>query len=263
MAKPFIQRKLHQIGKHANLHLINANDSGELFTEINKLINSDERTLSQNDKLLRFILENCKDSYAQLKQDLVILFLTRLKVGGFFIEFGATDGIHLSNTYLLESRYKWNGIVAEPARIWHKDLLNNRKCSINLDCVYNQTGTELEFKEAPIGDLSTISDFSKVDGHNRDNSITYKVQSISLNDLLSQYGAPKKIDYLSIDTEGSEYQILKAFNFSEYEFNYITIEHNYTSEREKIYTLLTQNGYRRIFASFSQWDDWYEKVRPE
>ncbi len=89
------------------------------------------------------------------------------------------------------------------------------------------------------------------------------MRSISLNDLFAQYGAPKKIGYLSIDTEASEYQKLKAFNFSEYEFDYITVEHNYTSEREKIYTLLTQNGHRRIFASFSQWDDWYEKVGPE
>jgi hypothetical protein len=88
MGKSFIQRKLHQIAKHANLHLINANDSGELFTEINKLINGDGRTLNQDQRLLRFILENCKDSYAQLKQDLVILFLTRLKEGGFLLSLG-------------------------------------------------------------------------------------------------------------------------------------------------------------------------------
>jgi len=212
---------------------------------------------------LRFILENYKGSYAQLKQDLVILFLTKLKQGGYFVEFGGTDGIHLSNTYLLESRYKWNGIVAEPARTWHKDLLNNRKCSISLDCVYRETGIELDFSETLVGDLSTISNFSLIDGHNRGNSVNYKVQSISLNDLLAKHGAPKKIDYLSIDTEGSEYQILCAFNFSRYEVDYITVEHNYTPEREKIYSLLTKNGYRRIFESFSQWDDWYEKVHPE
>lgn len=192
MAKSFIQRKLHQIGKHANLHLINANDSGELFAEIIKLLNKDDRSSSADAKLLRFILENYKDSHAQLKQDLVILFLTKLKQGGYFVEFGGTDGIHLSNTYLLESRYKWNGIVAEPARTWHKDLLNNRKCSISLDCVYSETGIELDFSETPVGDLSTISNFSLIDGHNRSNSVNYKIQSISLNDLLAKHGAPKK-----------------------------------------------------------------------
>jgi hypothetical protein len=64
----------------------------------------------------------------------------------------------------LGSRYKWNGIVAEPAKILLKDLLNNRKSSISLDCVYDKTGVDLEFKEAPIGDLSTISDYSKMMG---------------------------------------------------------------------------------------------------
>ena len=75
--------------------------------------------------------------------------------------------------------------------------------------------------------------------------------------MLETYQAPKTIDYLSIDTEGSEYEILKAFDFDKYKFRVITCEHNFTSMREKIYDLLISKGYQRKLTSISRVDDWY------
>ncbi len=49
-----------------------------------------------------------------------------------------------------------------------------------------------------------------------------------------KYDAPADINYISIDTEGSEFEILKDFNFTKYRFNLITIEHNYSSTREPL-----------------------------
>ena len=72
-----------------------------------------------------------------------------------------------------------------------------------------------------------------------------------------KYSAPKIIDYLSIDTEGSEYEILKKFNFDKYIFSVITCEHNFTENRKKIFNLLTSKGYKRIFKDISRFDDWY------
>ena len=77
--------------------------------------------------------------------------------------------------------------------------------------------------------------------------------------MLKKHNAPKKIDYLSIDTEGSEFEILNSFNFNEYDIKVITCEHNYTSMREKIYSLLSKNGYERKYSEFSMFDDWYVK----
>jgi hypothetical protein len=78
--------------------------------------------------------------------------------------------------------------------------------------------------------------------------------------LLRKYKSPKYIDYLSIDTEGSEYEILNAFDFNEYKFGIITVEHNYTPEREKIFTLLSSKGYKRMYQDISLFDDWYIKI---
>ncbi len=86
---------------------------------------------------------------------------------------------------------------------------------------------------------------------------TYTVRTISLVDMLKKHNAPSVIDYLSIDTEGSEFEILSAFDFSKYQFNAITCEHNYAPIRDDIHSLLSQHGYRRVFPHISQCDDWY------
>ena len=78
-----------------------------------------------------------------------------------------------------------------------------------------------------------------------------------MNDFLIKYNAPNVVDYLSIDTEGSEYAILENFNFNKYKFRVITVEHNYTKNRQKIFDLLTNNGYLRKYEELSMFDDWY------
>jgi len=80
---------------------------------------------------------------------------------------------------------------------------------------------------------------------------------VTLADLLLTHGAPSHIDFLSIDTEGSEHDILKAFDFSRYSFGLICVEHNFTENRDKISSLLVENGYSQVFRELSAWDDWY------
>ena len=188
-----------------------------------------------------------------------MLIATNFKKNGFFVEFGATNGVDLSNTYLLEKEFGWNGILAEPSDGWHTALFENRNCFIEPNCVWNSTGEKLEFDVTEFAELSTISQFSDGDIHASSRKFSKKiiVDTISLGDLLKKYDAPKKIDYLSVDTEGSEFEILSAFDFNEYQFNCITVEHNHTPQREKLYKLLTSNGYRRVLEHISRFDDWY------
>ena len=126
-------------------------------------------------------------------------------------------------------------------------------------CVWKKSGEKIIFNEAEILEFSTVNDFSASDFHNkkRRNGHRYEVETISLNDLLEKYQAPSLIDYLSIDTEGSEYDILKEHDFSRHKFRIITCEHNYTPMRDKIYELLMAKGYVRKFEDISEVDDWY------
>jgi FkbM family methyltransferase len=198
-------------------------------------------------------------SKSQLRQDLFVLGELRFKRNGFFVEFGATNGKDLSNTHLLEKEFGWQGILAEPARIWHQDLKRNRNASIDFECVWRETGKSLDFNEGDIAEYSTIANFNSCDSHTESRRMgkTYSVNSVSLIDLLNRHDAPRSIDYLSIDTEGSEFEILKAFDFDAYEISVITCEHNFTENRQDIYDLLISVGYQRKHENMSKFDDWY------
>lgn len=198
------------------------------------------------------------ESLSQLNQDFFELGETLWKRDGYFVEFGATDGRSFNNTWLLEKAFGWTGILAEPARIWHDALQNSgRNARLEFDCVWSKTGETLRFSEASWGELSTLESFHAADGHRRRRAGSYPVQTVSLNDMLDRHQAPPNMDYLSIDTEGSEYEILQALDFDRYRFSCITVEHNYTANRELIHELLTAHGYQRKFTEFSQFDDWY------
>ena len=201
-------------------------------------------------------------SKAQLRQDIFVLCETEFERGDYFVEFGAANGVEYSNTFLLESEYQWTGILCEPAKAWHEDLIRNRPNSIlDFSCVWTESSHLLQFYETNLHELSTIEKYWDSDLHQKDRSHNkvYEVETISLNDLLSKHNAPNTIGYLSIDTEGSEYDILRVLDFEKYSFKVISIEHNYRPQREMIQKLLTNNGYTRKFMSLSKFDDWYVK----
>ena len=113
----------------------------------------------------------------------------------------------------------------------------------------NREEIQLSFKRQREELTQTLSQFQE----RLDNN------SKRLNDLLKEYSAPLEIDYLSIDTEGSEYEILKNFDFEKYSFKVITVEHNNTVNKTLINELLEKNGYKRQLKKLSQFESWYTK----
>jgi FkbM family methyltransferase len=196
-------------------------------------------------------------SYSQILQDHWVLGKLGGKNNGYFVDFGASDGITFSNSYLLEKAFGWNGILCEPLTRHHKSLFELRNCNINTNCVYPETGKILTFSESVNEDMLSCLEEHKEKGKTYEKS--FKVLTISINDLLDLYDAPNEIDYLSLDTEGGEYEILKSVNWDKYNFSLITVEHNWGEKRQPIYDFLTEKGYERYNTDLSQWDDWYFK----
>jgi FkbM family methyltransferase len=213
-------------------------------------------------RFVAYCAANLMHSSSQLLQDLFVVFCLNGKRDGFFVEFGAADGLLLSNTLLLERAFQWKGILAEPAKGWHAALAKNRSAAIETRCVWSETGVTFKFKETLAAEYSTMTELVDKDFNRpfRQEGKTYAVETISLNDLLRLYHSPKTIDYLSIDTEGSELAILRPFAFNEYNITVITVEHNYCEpDRREINALLAANGFVRVFEALSKFDDWYVK----
>ena len=134
---------------------------------------------SQLKRFLGYVVSNNAKSHAQLFQDLFVLFMLKEKRSGYFVEFGTTDGLFLSNTALLESDYEWRGIVAEPSGTWHSALRKNRNCKIDLRCVWRATGETIMFSETENAAFSTVSDLKSSDNHDRDVAKQYAVKTVS------------------------------------------------------------------------------------
>ena len=215
--------------------------------------------IKEKDKLYKLI----SDSKSQIFQDLFVLNELNFKKKGFFIEIGAANGIDLSNTYLLEKKFDWDGIVVEPAKIWRDEIIKNRACTISYDCIYSESGLKVEFLETTKPEFSTVNIDSKSkdihEGYRQKNNKKYELQTISFKDFSTKYEVPNKIDFLSIDTEGTELEILKSINFEDFDIKIITVEHNFTKKRESIFNYLIGFGYQRVLENFSLVDDWYIK----
>ncbi len=205
---------------------------------------------------LVFSLEN---THSQFLQDVFVLAALRCRRKGFFVEFGATDGVVCSNSYMLEKEYDWQGILCEPSRHFHETLRSSRSAQIDVRCVSGISGQIVNFTEVEGTGLSSM-EATESTRHSVFSSYKknyYPVDTVSLTDLLREKGAPKIIDYLSIDVEGAEYEILHAHDWEAFKFLVITVEHNYESRRQDIYDLLTSNGYTRVLSEISLVDDWY------
>jgi FkbM family methyltransferase len=212
---------------------------------------------------LAYAMGRCRDAHAQLFQDLWIVWMTEEKRDGYFVEVGAADGVYLSNTYYLESRLGWTGVIAEPNPRFAEPL-KRRRCIVSPLCVSSTSGDRVGFLNvAAMGELSRMESVSPGDGNEArrlESAERIEVETIRLNDLLERHGAPAKIDYLSVDTEGAEFDILSAFDFDRWDVAAITVEHNYTPARRELYGLLKSKGYRRVFPELSVFDDWYVKA---
>ena len=230
----------------------------------------DQNVLFEENKdlLKKFInsFDLSKNIKSQLYQDVFAAFIIGNKFEKTFLEFGATDGLELSNSYMLEISDNWRGVLSEPSPQWHDLLKKNRtNTKIITKCIWSASKKKLDFFMSDVGVLSTINDYvdsdkSSMPGNAKERKKSGKVisvETISLNDVIKEYFSNVTPSYISIDTEGSEYEILKRFSLDIYRPRVFTIEHNFTEYQNKIDQLMNSQNYIRIFRNLTAFDAWY------
>lgn len=222
----------------------------------NILINDHKHDKEDVMQFLAFAGPLVPQASSQFFQDLWALWERDNRRGGYFVEFGATDGKFLSNSYFLEKEMGWNGILAEPHPSFAAALHANRSCYISEKAVHSRTGEVVEFvamDQSAAAYSHIASPSERLAGEDR----IVKVETISLNDLLAEADAPNEIDFLSVDTEGSEFDILSNFDFKRWGVRCIAVEHNNATSRQKLFDLLTDRGFCRKWPEIGHVDDWY------
>ena len=182
---------------------------------------------------------------------------------GFYIEAGANDGITQSNTALLERRYGWKGLLVEPSPVGYQKCLINRSAQSNT-IVHSAL---VSFDAASKGVTSIRGDFSSghcmssIDGK-RLSAPSYAQIDVPANTLQSllDKNNVERVDLLSLDTEGYEYEILQGIDFNKPSAPKVCIIELYPHEIEQVKALLNEwYDFRGNFSNYNkidhpQWD---------
>lgn len=164
--------------------------------------------------------------YHDLGNDRWIHELTGGKQGGFFVEAGALDGIAASATYALERYLGWTGICVEPNSSLFPLLTANRICHCDARCLDDEVGIAdyIEMRKGSLGHSGLSKHLAESKREHWSMGVLTQRPTVGLAQLLREHNAPRVVDYLALDTEGSEKSILGAFDFEEYQIQAISIE---------------------------------------
>jgi len=202
---------------------------------------------------------------SQYGQDRFVLEVLGGMRDGFFLDSGASDGVQGNNTVLLETSFGWKGICIEPNATYFAALVKNRRSFCLNCCLYDREGT-VDFLETAncLGGIVNAYhpahlQHAKATFHVPEDSsgrpLAVQKPARTVRSVLHEWAAPPVVDYWSLDTEGSEFAILKSFPFDEYKLRVLTVEHNGFPVRDQIRQFLELRGYRRVRAL--PIDDWY------
>jgi FkbM family methyltransferase len=203
---------------------------------------------------------------SQLGQDRIVDDYLHGKRNGVFVDIGAYDGVTFSNTLMLERERDWTGICIEPLPDVYAELRKNRRCICVQACMGNREEREVEFLAVQSEAVWTrmlsgvVSEYDprhwvRVDAELNQFGGTKSVIQVPmrhLHGLLYEHGIGN-VDYLSIDTEGSELLILRSTILSAIGNPCITVENNY--DDPSIDAALRDQGYR--LHTIIAWDRFY------
>lgn len=173
-------------------------------------------------------------------------FFWNKKTPGIYVEFGARDGKEHSNSYFYEFALGWTGLLIEFEDVEFSKLVKNRPGSI---VIQGAVCKEHKLKEFAISKNTGWHGDPELYSEHRKPLLGKKVtvKCYTLNELLTESGI-RYIDYMSIDTEGSEYSIIEAFDFNLFVVDIIQIEvlMGELVLKQKIHDLLISKGYDHI-----------------
>jgi FkbM family methyltransferase len=187
--------------------------------------------------------------YSQHGEDNYLESLFLEKTNGVCIEVGAYDGISMSNTLFFE-KLGWKCLCIEPIDSAYEKCKQIRKEVIQC-CVSSKDDTDKEFIIFHLHtNLSAISslepDERLIQSHTHliTDRTTQMVKVRSLTSILDELNYPTNIDFVSIDTENNELDVLKGIDFSKYNIKVLLIENNFNEPFCEDY--LKSFGYRKI-----------------
>lgn len=178
---------------------------------------------------------------------------------GFYVDVGAHDGISINNTLYFEKHNNWNGINIEPIKKVFSNLVINRPNNINLNCAVCNNDGETEFlcntgyteMISGIKDTFDYRHLRRLEYENMQSGSITEVIKVNTNKLETIFDENNvsHINYLSIDVEGAEFEVIKSINFDKVFIDVIGFENNYSDTSLVIVEYLQNKNYKVIHTS--------------
>ena len=197
---------------------------------------------------------NGETFYSQFRQDIFLRYLLFPdKNDGVFLDVGGNHPITINNTYYFE-KIGWTGLAFEPTRK-NNSLWPEKRSTPCLPVALGQQEAWLEFVEYEDDTMSGLKDNVHFEGKVKD---TYQVKVRLLKDVLKEHDI-KKVDFMSLDVEGGELDVLKGIDFEAVDINCILIENDKSGKKErKIRNFLRNHGYY-LYARLLIDDVWVKR----
>ena len=191
-------------------------------------------------------------SYSEKQQDLwIALSVAPGKRDGYYVDVGSNDGVLDSNTKLLDGM-GWKGVCIDP----FPTNMSSRTCQLFRQPVFSVSGKKVSFRAAGnAGGITETLGITSAEAKVKQAPLVDFVTA-TLDEVLEKAKAPKHIDFMSIDVEGAEYEVLRGLSLDKYQVEAFTIEHNNEHpKRELIRQLLESKGYTLARSWYRE--DWY------
>lgn len=191
-------------------------------------------------------------SYAQNFEDVMLYRVFRDKPTGFYVDVGASDPVHHSVTKWFYD-LGWSGINVEPRSMFFKALQRERSRDVNLNCGAGAVnGEALFFEMSATPEWSSFDDLARTEAMaRREAIIEHTIPILTLNEIIERHGADRTIDFLKIDVEGWERQVLSGLDLTRHRPIIVVVEatHQGTAERNEANWehILIGAGYKAVY----------------
>lgn len=166
-------------------------------------------------------------------QDRWVAEVFNYKKSGYFLDFGGFEGLLHDNTFYLEKFLNWRGILVEPNPIPYSSACAVRSCITINAALWREGRQSLEFTDSH--GLSSFVEFIENDSNaslrKNISKRIFNVDTINPTELLERFSAPELIEYMSLDVEGAELDVLKALDLKKYKVALLSVEHNHEEEK--------------------------------
>ncbi|KKQ75910.1 MAG: hypothetical protein US96_C0002G0023 [Candidatus Woesebacteria bacterium GW2011_GWB1_38_5b] len=200
-------------------------------------------------------LRHVENSYSQLREDLIIDKLLNYPAKGLYLDVGANDPIRFNNTHRFYKR-GWSGINIDPNKSSINKFTKIRTRDTNLRLAI---GNDKGINHLYVFDPDTLSTLSKQESKlNRAWGGRLlrkeKIKVTTLADICNQYIGFQTVDFLSIDAEGNNYEVLKSNDWVRCRPRVVCVEgleaKNLTLEGRKILRYMKSLGYKEAARTF-------------